>query len=930
MDVAAFVGFAASGPLGVPVAVEDVADFESIFGGDALLAWDAAQGEFVHAHLAPAVRAFFRNGGRRCWVVRVAGSSAAANSFPLPGMVALSGGVIAPAFAPARSEGSWSDGLRVSTALVPEVLSARRIGAGFPDELSLDLVLPSVSDLAAGDLLRLTFAAPRPGASPVLYVLMLVAAAIEPIAEEDGSPLSEESARAVRVTGSAGAWFATAPPPGAPIDKVGAAHTFGPSSLERSIPVRLDGCGPSDAIEAAVSLEPLDAADPSDPAWLPGTMLRVDFGSDALWLRVEEARFVEQGSPLGSGVRIAGKGLFHLPSGPSASDVAAIRKALPVVERLAFEIWTRQDKLGQLRSGELGFAAASPLFWAALPSDAELYRGGEVRAVGGARKSERDNLLQATEDAFAGLRARAVAPRFPLAGRGAGEAVYLPIAMPIVPDVWIGPAPRAETEAARDGLDRFDAAPFLDPALGSTRTAALLGEADFLRYESPSPRTLRGIYAVLALEEVTLVAVPDAVHRGWEESDAPLPPPRAPVPPARLSLGSPDAFRPCGLRVLDAPELFLVEGPSPVGTYALEWSSGAQEGASYTVEESLFHDFRQAAVVYAGERTRLEIHGRAAGDYYYRARVEASSNVSSFSSGTVVRVEQARRGRALRPDEYSSQNLLAIQRALLRMCAARADLFAVLSLPEHYREAGAVAHAALLRSRIDPPAPQVPALSAGEVIALSYGALYHPWLIGREQERAGELRRVPPDGAAAGVIAQRASERGAWVAPANEELRGVVALAPPLARERLLGLKDAAVNVVRREPRGFLVLGADTLSDDPDLTSIGVRRLLILLRRAALRLGAVYVFEPNDPAFRRAVGRGFEAMLGQMYLRGAFAGQRPEDAFQVVTDATLNPHESVEAGRFVVELKVAPSRPLLFLTVRLVQSGDRSLVTEVR
>ena len=64
MDVAAFVGFAASGPLNLPVAVETIADFTSIFGMDLPLAWDAERGEQINAYLAPAVRAFFRNGGR--------------------------------------------------------------------------------------------------------------------------------------------------------------------------------------------------------------------------------------------------------------------------------------------------------------------------------------------------------------------------------------------------------------------------------------------------------------------------------------------------------------------------------------------------------------------------------------------------------------------------------------------------------------------------------------------------------------------------------------------------------------------------------------------------------------------------------------------------------------------------------------------------
>jgi phage tail sheath protein FI len=98
----------------------------------------------------------------------------------------------------------------------------------------------------------------------------------------------------------------------------------------------------------------------------------------------------------------------------------------------------------------------------------------------------------------------------------------------------------------------------------------------------------------------------------------------------------------------------------------------------------------------------------------------------------------------------------------------------------------------------------------------------------------------------------------------------------------------------------------------------------------ALRLGATYVFEPHSGAFRRAVQRGFEAMLEEMFGRGAFAGRTTDTSFQVVTDEVLNPPHSVDQGRFIVELRIAPSQPLEFLTIRLVQTGDRTLVTQER
>src|SRR5690349_6475951 len=76
MDIAVFIGIAASGPVNVPVVVEDAVQFAATFGADAPLAWDATAGVPATALLGPAVRAFFANGGRRCWIVRVAGPDA--------------------------------------------------------------------------------------------------------------------------------------------------------------------------------------------------------------------------------------------------------------------------------------------------------------------------------------------------------------------------------------------------------------------------------------------------------------------------------------------------------------------------------------------------------------------------------------------------------------------------------------------------------------------------------------------------------------------------------------------------------------------------------------------------------------------------------------------------------------------------------------
>jgi hypothetical protein len=598
---------------------------------------------------------------------------------------------------------------------------------------------------------------------------------------------------------------------------------------------------------------------------------------------------------------------------------------LTQAELLTFDLWVSRGPGYPQRLGGLGFAPDHPAYWAALPADAELY---DPDAAPPAR--------------YTGLWERASSPRFPLAG-GAAGAFTVPLDMPLFPDAPLGAVPQPGSALERDGLADFSAGQFLgadDPDALRTLVEAPAGRlqdaADFLRWTGPNPRPLGGIYSVLGIEEVTLLAVPDAVHRGWDWVTPPTPPPPV-IPPAPTPPPAEPGFVLCRPTTLPTPVLTCTD-PDADGSFTVRWDALPGTTVRYTLEEAAGPMFDEPGEIFHGADTRLEIRGRRPGVYRYRVRAEIDGAVTDWSDPRFVRVVPPPRWEVRPSDPYRPDDLLAVQRAVLRLCAARGDVLAALALPGHFRADAAAAHAAELMSgtgrrvAVSPSGPgpgvtSVP-LNTGEATALSFGALYHPWLVGREEDLPGEVRRVPPDGAACGVLAARAIARGAWVAPANEPLRGVVQLAPDVPPEWRLALQEARVNLFRQEPRGFLALDADTLSPDDDLRPVNVRRLLALLRRLALRLGAGYVFEPSGGALRRAVRRGFEAALESLFVRGAFAGRSADDSYRVVVDDTVNPPAAVEQGRFVVELRVAPSRPLAFLTVRLVQQGDRGAVTE--
>ncbi len=1030
MDVAVFVGFAASGPLNRPVAVEDIAHFESIFGTDAPLAWDKTRGEMVYAYLAPAVRAFFRNGGRRCWIIRVAGK-AQSNYFAIPGLMRAefdaSGNLkrLTPAFAQARSEGSWSESLHVSAALLSDPVVVNAVST---NPLQINLTLNSPDDLVVGDLLRLTFRDEG-------YQLIFAVDSVKPV-----TPSPPGAGMMVTVKGTKAIWlqasWTKAPVSGAAVMRT-FTHDAMSGVIAAAVPLRQDTVAaspPSSPFDWATSEQDstvkLNLTEALADAPEPGSLLRVNFGADELWLCVRELRAGDDtGSPPESGVQVIGEAWWSLANAPS---IAA--SSTPDGEVLTFELWARQGEASLLRLSSLGFEARHSLFWGALPTDLQLYP-----EIGASPEKSRANLWQAAAD-----------PRFPLAGSDEANVVYFPLAMPLIPDTFLGPDLVDSTALERDGLGQFDALLFLDDALTEAGSLGLIATADFVRYQSPAPRPLCGIHAALGVEEATIIAVPDAVQRGWLQATVqpppappvspPLPrpawwhyldcqpnpiqtPPRAPqsksFPQAkpdsvfapklerndlpdepgvliltwsmltqadanyalqeatqpdfgdastiyvgkeqkmliygrlpgdyyyhvraivnglssdwsngivvRVPTGSSPLvakpqwgnFLDCDIVIIQPPVLAKSD-PNANGTFTLEWTS--VYGATYILEEATTRDFDGSVVIYSGVEERRMVYGRSEGDYYYRVRAVVNGTSSDWSNGVPVRVSLPMRWLLNPMSQYSPNTLLAVQRALLRMCAARGDLFAVLAIPEHYREDATIAHvAALTSSTLD-------FVGADDARTFSFGGLYHPWLIGREDPSTA-FRRMPPDGAACGILARRALARGAWVAPANELFDGIVALTPSIEPERRLDLQDAHINLIRQEPRGFLVLDADTLSHDDDVRPINVRRLLMLLRRLALKLGATYVFEPNDDSFRRMVTRGFEAMLGEMFTRGAFAGNTPATSFQVVTDSSVNTPQSVEQGRFIVELRVAPSLPMTFLTIRLVQTGDRTSVTEVR
>ncbi|CQR61129.1 phage tail sheath family protein [Streptomyces leeuwenhoekii] len=210
-----------------------------------------------------------------------------------------------------------------------------------------------------------------------------------------------------------------------------------------------------------------------------------------------------------------------------------------------------------------------------------------------------------------------------------------------------------------------------------------------------------------------------------------------------------------------------------------------------------------------------------------------------------------------------------------------------------------------------------------------YATLYYPW-VRVFDPAAGRNTTVPPSGHIAGVWARSDAERGVHKAPANEVIRGAVDLEIRLSKGEQDLLNPIGVNCVRAFPgRGVRVWGARTLSSDPAWRYLNVRRLFNYLEESILLGTQWVVFEPNDDRLWSSIRRNVAAFLTEEWRRGALFGRTAEEAFYVKCDRDNNPQESIDQGRVVCEIGVAPVKPAEFVVFRLAQFSDStSLIDE--
>ena len=211
---------------------------------------------------------------------------------------------------------------------------------------------------------------------------------------------------------------------------------------------------------------------------------------------------------------------------------------------------------------------------------------------------------------------------------------------------------------------------------------------------------------------------------------------------------------------------------------------------------------------------------------------------------------------------------------------------------------------------------------------LRNGAVYHPRLLVPDPLGGivSPLRCLPCSSLVAGVISRLDLQQGAYFTPANAEIDEAVDMSRPLTPDESAMIYAGGINLLTCSPgRGLLVWGGRVLGTEPVGGFVAHRRLIHLLVRAIRRVAEPLVFDTNGPELWLAFVRSITTVLLAAFNAGALQGNRPDEAFQVICDATTNPPENIDNGLVICEIQVAPAVPMEFINLRVSASADGKL-----
>lgn len=268
------------------------------------------------------------------------------------------------------------------------------------------------------------------------------------------------------------------------------------------------------------------------------------------------------------------------------------------------------------------------------------------------------------------------------------------------------------------------------------------------------------------------------------------------------------------------------------------------------------------------------------------------------------------------PPVFSSSDVFRVQSEMVRQCETKRDRFALLDPPYDVSLdlASGIRGALDWRARFD----------------TSYASLSYPWLkVSDPVGGPGATRLIPPTGHVAGLVAGTDLDEGVHRAPANRVVDWALGASVLLDDQQHALLNQRGINAARSVGgRGLRLLGARTLSSDPDWRFVNVRRLMMMIEKALGIALQWAVFEPNGVLTRARATMSVTFFLDGLHEAGMLAGDTAEQSFFVKCDLDNNPPEQRDIGQLFIEVGVAPVQPFEFVLLRVGRVTDSIEIRE--
>lgn len=220
-------------------------------------------------------------------------------------------------------------------------------------------------------------------------------------------------------------------------------------------------------------------------------------------------------------------------------------------------------------------------------------------------------------------------------------------------------------------------------------------------------------------------------------------------------------------------------------------------------------------------------------------------------------------------------------------------------------------------------------LQTANSVATAFLQLGYPWL---QMQYAGDLpaNLEPAEGVMAGILARNALLRGTFRSVTALTIQDVIDIAPRLTQVQQFALNPAApsqaspqaplvdrVSLIGQTVDGMRLLSDVTTSNDINYRQANINRTIALVLRAARAIGEEYVFEASGERLWQQIQDRLGDVLTAMQTAGALAGQRPQEAFQIVCNRSTMTQQDIDNGRVIVNVIIQPVTSIETLRLQL-------------